>query len=110
VKFDIVMGKAFPLDDAGYTKITGLYKLQDGMAEFNREDDLLIFKYNGQLTEGLLYKGNNSFEGGLGYFKVKFEILAEGKVKAIITQGDWESGDMSKTTTMEGMKFLKYKG
>lgn len=109
VKFDVVMGKAFPLDDAGYKKITGIYKLKDGMAEFNREDDLLMLKFNGQLMEGLVYKGNNTFEGGLSYLKVKFEILADGNVKTIIATGDWESGDMSKTTSEEGMKFLKYK-
>jgi len=110
VKFDIVMGKAFPLDDVGYKKITGIYKLKDGMAEFNREDDLLMLKLNGQLMEGLLYKGNNTFEGGLSYLKVKFEILADGNVKSIITMREWDNADMTKATAteMEGMKFLKY--
>jgi catechol 1,2-dioxygenase len=41
-KFDVVMGKSFPLDDSGYNKITGLYQLNNGMAEFNRQDDLLF--------------------------------------------------------------------
>jgi len=108
VKFNIVMGKSFPLDDAGYRKITGIYKLKDGMAEFNKEDDLLMLKINGQLMEGLVYRGNNTFEGGLSYLKAKFEILADGNVKTIISTGDWDSGDMSKTTAMEGIKFLKY--
>jgi hypothetical protein len=65
-------------------------------------------KFNGQLSEALVYKGNNTFEGGLSYFKARFEIQADGNVKTIITMGDWDSGDMSKTTAMEGMKFLKY--
>ncbi len=108
VKFDITMGKAFPLDDAGYRKITGLYKLKDGLAEFVREDDLLFLKFNGQLSESLMYKGNNTFEGGLSYIIVKFEILADGNVKTIISMGDWESNDMSKRTSYEGLKFLKY--
>lgn len=108
VKFDITMGKAFPLDDAGYRKITGLYKLKDGLAEFIREDDLLFLKLNGQLSESLMYKGNNTFEGGLSYIIAKFEILADGNVKTIISMGDWESNDMSKRTSYEGLKFLKY--
>ncbi len=108
VKFDITMGKAFPLDDAGYRKITGLYKLKEGLAEFIREDDLLFLKLNGQLSESLMYKGNNTFEGGLSYIIAKFEILADGNVKTIISMGDWESNDMSKRTSYEGLKFLKY--
>ncbi len=109
VKFDVVMGKSFPLDDAGYRMITGLYQLKNGMAEFNREDDLLLMKYNGQLMEGLSYKGNNTFEGGIGYVQVKFDILADGGVKATITIKDWNVNmDTSKTTTEEGMKYLKY--
>ncbi len=108
VKFDVVMGKTFPLDDASYRKITGLYKLEKGFAEFNREDDLLFMKLNGHLSEGMVYKGNNTFEGGLGYMKASFEILADGSVKTIISRGDWQSGDMTKTTKQEGIKFLKY--
>ena len=44
VTFDVVMGKTSQLNDAGYKKITGLYKLENGMAEFIREDDLLFLK------------------------------------------------------------------
>ena len=109
VRFDVVMGKAQVLEDSAYRKITGLYKLKNGFAEFNREDDLLMMKYNGQLLEALTYKGNNSFEGGLGYVKVRFELLAEGGVKTVIEMGDWESGDFSKAVmTEEGLKYLKY--
>lgn len=109
VRFDVVMGKSFPLDDAGYRKITGLYQLKNGTAEFIREDDLLLMKYNGQLVEGLSYQGNNTFEGGIGYFRVKFEILSDGGVKAIITSKDWQVDIANaKTTTEEGMKYLKY--
>lgn len=109
VKFDVVMGKSFPLDDVGYRKITGLYQLKNGMAEFNQEDDLLLMKYNGQLMEGLSYIGNNSFEGGLGYVKVKFDVLADGGVKATIAFKEWDVNMANaKTTTEEGMKYLKY--
>jgi hypothetical protein len=106
VKFDVVMGKAFPLDDAGYKKITGLYKLNEGNVEFTRDGDLLMAKLNGQLIEALVYKGNNTF--GLSYVKAKFELLEKGDVKTTISMGNYDSGDLSSMTTMEGLKFLKY--
>jgi protocatechuate 3,4-dioxygenase beta subunit len=108
VRFDVVMGNTFQLNNEGYKKITGLYKLKDGMAEFIKEDDLLILKLNGQIMEGLVYKGNNSFEGGIGYNKVKFEIMANGDVKAKITMWDSWSEDQKFLELREGIKFLKY--
>ena len=109
VKFDVVMGKSFPLDDAGYNKITGLYKLNNGMAEFNRQDDLLFLKLNGQIMEGLVYKGDNSFEGGIGFNKVKFELLTNGDVKTLITMWDSWSEDDRFLEEYQGIKVLKYK-
>jgi protocatechuate 3,4-dioxygenase beta subunit len=108
VKFDVVMRKAFPLDDAGYRRITGLYALEKGNAEFVKDGDLLFVKLNGHLLEGLAYKGNNTFEGGLGQMKAKFELLANGETKATITFGDYDSANPSKIKTLEGTKFLKY--
>jgi len=107
VKFDIVMGKSYQLDDAGYKKITGLYQLNKGNAEFSREDDLLILKLNGQLMEGLIYKGNNTFEGGLNFNKARFEIVANGDVKTYITMWDMPS-DKRFLETYEGVKLMKY--
>lgn len=109
VIFDVVMGKSFPLDDAGYDKITGLYQLNDGMAEFNRQDDLLFLKLNGQIMEGLVYKGDNSFEGGIGFNKVKFELLPNGDVKTFITMWDSWSEDDRFLEEYQGIKVLKYK-
>ena len=107
VKFDVVMGNSFALNDAGYKKITGLYQLKNGMAEFIREDDLLLLKMNGQFMEGLVYKGNNSFEGGLGFNKASFELLANGDVKTKITM--WDMGaDQRFLEVHEGVKILKY--
>ena len=108
VKFDIVMGKTFALNDAGYKKITGLYQLKNGMAEFTREDDLLLLKLNGQFMEGLVYKGNNFFEGGLGFNKVKFEIMANGDVKTMVTMWDLGPADKRFLELHEGIKILKY--
>lgn len=108
VEFDIVMQESYPLDDAGYRKVTGLYQLENGMAEFIREDDLLIFKMNGQIQEGLVYKGNNFFAGGMGYNHVKFEMLTSGEVKAKITLWDSWSEDDKWLEVHEGTKVLKY--
>ena len=108
VKFDVVMGKTFKLNDQGYNKITGLYKLKNGMAEFTREDDLLFLKLNGQFMEGLMYKGNNSFEGGIGFNKVKFEIMTNGEVVAKITMWDHWTEDQKYLQTYEGIKTFKY--
>jgi protocatechuate 3,4-dioxygenase beta subunit len=99
VTFDVIMAQSIPLDDSVYSKISGLYDLDKGMVEFYREDDLLMMKRNGQISEGLVYKGNNSFEGALGWRKVKFELLPEGGTKATISQG---------SNTLEGTKVLKY--
>ena len=108
VRFDIVMGKTFQLNDAGYKKIIGLYKLQNGMAEFIREDNLLFLKMNGQFMEGLRYKGNNSFEGGNGFNKANFEIMSNGEVMTKITMWDHWTEDQKYLKVFEGTKAFKY--
>lgn len=108
VELNVVMGKSFQLNDAGYKKITGIYKLNKGMAEFLREDDLLILKLNGQIMEGLVYKGNNTFEGGIGFNKVKFDLMANGDVKTKIIMWDSWSSDQKFLEVHEGIKVLKY--
>jgi len=108
VKFDVVMGRTYPLSDEGYKAICGLYLLSDGRkVEFYREDDLLFWKMNGQIHEALMYKGNNSFEGGLGFRKVQFELQAHGETKVKISVNSTPD-DPSKLATAEGVKFLKY--
>lgn len=108
INFDIVMAKSFPLDDVSYKKITGLYQLENGMAEFLREDDLLIMKFNGQIQEAMVYTGNNSFSGGMGYNHAEFEVLPSGDVKAKITLWDSWSEDNKWLEKHEGIKVFKY--
>ena len=108
VKFDVRMGKSFLPDDASYKKITGIYKLKNGLAEFYKEDDLLFVKMNGQIMEGMLYKGNNSFEGGLHFNKAAFEILANGDVKTTLTMWAGWSAAQPGGEIFEGIKILKY--
>ena len=100
IVFNVIMRKEIPLDKKVYDKITGLYSIDDGSKiEFIQKDDLLFMKRNGQLTAGLTYKGNNSFEGGIGFPKVRFELLTKGGSKAVIT---------TQTKTHTGEKYLKY--
>lgn len=105
VQFDIVLKEAYVLDAAAFKKLEGLYQMSDkSMADFYRDGDELFVKLNGQIMEAMDYKGNNSFEGGLGQTKVQFELTANGGVKAIITYLD----DNNKPANVEGNKILKY--
>lgn len=100
VIFDVVMSKEFPLEKEVYNKITGLYGMDDdSKIEFIKNDDLLFLKRNGQLTASLKYIGNNTFEGGIGYPKVTFELLAKGETKAIIKL---------RNKSLSGQRYLKY--
>ncbi len=70
------------------------------------QDDQLFVKVNGQIMEAMDYKGNNSFEGGLGRVKATFEFPGNGAVKvkaSYMTEPD-------KYVTIEGDKMLKYPG
>ena len=109
VKFDIIMQETFPLDPEVFGKVTGLYRMDKGNVEFTQKDDLLFMKQNGQLVEALVYRGNNTFEGGLGYIKAKFELIPNGGAKVRISKGKYDDGNLESRQTMEGARFLKYK-
>ena len=108
VKFDVVMAETFPLDDAGYKKSPVYINLKNAMAKFIREDDLLFLKLDGQFMEGLRYKGSNSFEGGNGFNKAKFEIMSNGEVRTWITMWDHWTEDQRFLKQYEGVKAFKY--
>ncbi|MES2797417.1 MAG: catechol 1,2-dioxygenase [Bacteroidota bacterium] len=100
VTFNVVMSKEFPLDKEVYSKITGLYKMDNGsIVEFTKNDDLLFMKRNGQLFSSLKYTGNNSFEAGIGFPKVNFVLLEKGGSKVVV---------VNQNTTYNGEKYLKY--
>ena len=105
VVFNVIMSKNFPLDDQVYKKIEGLYRTDEKIAdserifEFHRTDDILFVKLKGQLVAGLKYVGDNTFEGGFGYPKVKFDLQQGGIVKASIEL---------RNITYVAEKFLKY--
>jgi protocatechuate 3,4-dioxygenase beta subunit len=102
IVFNIVMRKEIPLDKKAYDKLAGLYDMgENNFTEFIKSDDQLLMKQNGMLRASLSYIGNNTFEGGIGYPKASFEILAGGGVKVTI---------VNRTKTDNGIKFLKYSG
>ncbi len=108
VKFDVVMGKSFQLEEAACKKIIGLYQLEKGIAEFKKEDDLLLFKMNGQYMESMVYKGNNTFAGGLGFNTATFQLMANGDVKTRITLWDMGPDNQQYLEKHEGIKAFKY--
>jgi len=100
VTFDVVLSKEIPLDKEAYNKITGLYTMDSGnTVEFIKNDDLLFMKRNGQLIASLRYLGNNTFEAGIGFPKVVFELSGKGDTKVVVTTRD---------KTFTGVKYLKY--
>ena len=105
VLFDIVLDKSYPLEQAAFKKLTGLYQMEDrSNIEFTMEDDLLMVKVNGQFQEALVYKGNNHFEGGLSMIKADFNLLPDGNVEVSFSN-DFRDGDRNSVT---GKRFLKY--
>lgn len=105
VKFDIILKDEYVLEAAAFKKLTGLYEMSDKtMTEFYQQGDQLFVKINGQIMEAMDYKGNNSFEGGLGMVNTKFEFPKDGTVKVIVSYKDGSD----KTINIEGNKTLKY--
>ena len=105
VKFDVYLREEYVLEAAAFKKISGLYQMNDkSMVEFYKDGDQLFAKINGQIMEALDYKGNNSFEGGLGFVKSQFEILANGGIKVKVSY----LGDDKKWIEIDGTKTLKY--
>jgi len=101
VIFNVIMSKTIPVDEKVYDKIAGLYQVEENIIfEFTRNDDLLFMKQNGQLRASLKYIGSNTWEGGIGYPKANFELLADGSVKLVLQR--------TANKTYHGSKFLKY--
>jgi len=105
VNFDVVLKDEYLLDGVAYKKIAGLYEMNNKtLCDFYKDSDQLFVKINGQIMEAMDYKGNNSFEGGLGQTKVQFELLGDGGVKVKV---EYEE-DINKWVKLEGNKIIKY--
>jgi catechol 1,2-dioxygenase len=82
IRFDVTLQKEFLADAAVFTKLCGVYKMDDGsMMEFYKDGDLLFYRTNSQILGALEYKGNNTFAGGVNDTEAAFELLTEGGVK-----------------------------
>ena len=105
INFNVVLAKEFKPDDTVFAKLSGLYAMNDNsIIEFYREEDLLFMKWNGQIREGLWYKGNNVFYGGNDNNAI-FEILNNGAVKVKVHFNTV----LKKEFNLEGIKTFKYK-
>lgn len=107
VVFDIVMLKEFKPDDWVFKKLSGIYSMNDkSLMEFVRKGDLLFLKWNGQYREGLSYKGNNEFAGGINNrTTAKFELGTNSQVSVKV---NFYRQAYDKDVALEGMKKFKY--
>lgn len=107
VQFDIVMAKEFKPDDSVFEKLIGVYKMNDkSVMEFYRKGDLLFLKWNGQIREGLSYKGNNTFAGGIrDITSANFQLQTNNAVKVNVHLKTITEGEID----LEGIKTFKYK-
>jgi catechol 1,2-dioxygenase len=112
ISFDIIMKKEFKPDKAVFEKICGVYTMNDNsMMEFYRDGDLLFMKWNGQIREGLWYKGINEFSGGIDNRTAKFDLQPDGKVKVAVRfiTAVKKGSKEYKESNLEGIKTFKYK-
>ena len=107
IHFDIVMTKEFKPDTSVFEKLSGVYEMNDKSAmEFYRKGDLLFIKWNSQIREGLSYKGNNTFLGGVDNLTTaNFQLQANNDVKVKIHLKTINRGEFY----LEGIKTFKYR-
>lgn len=106
VQFDIVMAKEFKPDDSVFEKLSGVYKMSDkSVMEFFRKEDFLFLKWNSQIREGLSYKGNNIFSGGVqNITTANFQLLPNNNIKVKVHFKTITAGEID----LEGTKAFKY--
>lgn len=106
IRFDIVMAKEFKPDNTVFEKLVGVYKMNDqSVMEFYKKNELLFMKWNGQIWEGLSYKGNNTFSGGTeNSTTASFQLLANSEVKVKVHHSSIVRGEMD----LEGNRVFNY--
>jgi hypothetical protein len=105
--FNVVLAKEYKPDQSVFKKLSGIYKMNDkSLMEFYKDGDLLFMKWGGQIREGLSYKGNNEFAGGVNNLTtVKFELLTGNEVKVKV---HYFAAGAKKEYNLEGFKAFKY--
>ena len=107
VLFDIVMQEYYPLSSEGFNRLEGLYQIEKGIVEFYRENHLLMMKINGQIMEGMAYKGNNLFQAANGVNQAEFKVAENGNVDVLIKMWNYPHRE-KEPIAFEGTKFMKY--
>ncbi|MBC5814906.1 MAG: hypothetical protein GIW97_00050 [Candidatus Eremiobacteraeota bacterium] len=82
LKFDVVMSNEVKPEAGLYERLAGTYSMSDkSLIEFYPKDDLFFLKWNGQIREGVSYRGNYEFSGGVdNRTTAKFELLDNDRV------------------------------
>ncbi|MGZ5190953.1 MAG: hypothetical protein ACXWCZ_08010, partial [Flavisolibacter sp.] len=85
----------------------GIYSMNDkSLMEFYKKGDLLFLKWNGQIREGLSYKGNNEFAGNVNNrTTAKFEF---GINNQVFVKVNFYRLAYDKDVALEGIKSFKY--
>ena len=74
--------------------------------EFYKKGDLLFLQWNGQIREGLSYKGNNEFAGSVNNrTTAKFELGVDNKVSVKV---NFYRQAYNKDVALEGIKAFNY--
>jgi catechol 1,2-dioxygenase len=82
IRFDVVLRKEHLPGDTLFHKVSGIYQMNDqSMMEFYREGNLLFYKINNQIWDGLSYAGNTRFTGGVNDTEATFELLPQGQAR-----------------------------
>ncbi len=106
IGFDIYMQKEFPLDEAAYDKITGVYRMDDHTtARLFHRGDLLYMETDEMIDEAYMYKGGNQFRSG-AEDPLQFEFSADGKTRLTGTYTDLAN----QISRFSGVRIAKYDG
>lgn len=102
--FDVFLGKEVKPSDNFFSDICGLYETKNGNIEFERLEDLLLVKVNGQIIASCRYKGGNQFIGSAASEEVLVEFIKEqDKPMKVQTASVIDPKNVS-----EGVKIMKY--
>ena len=103
--FNIIMSEPYTDKTFDYEKIVGLYRMDNkSTMEFFRSGDTLFWKWNGQILDGLVHKGNNEFVSGLNNVNAKFDISGrEAKLEFY-----FKHPLTAIETKLQGSRYLRY--
>lgn len=106
VQFDVFMAKEFIPSNHVFETLTCIYEMNDhSVIEFYRKGDLLLMKRNSQIREGLSYRGDNTFAGGItNHTTAKYQLLKDGEVQVNVHLKTINKGEFE----LSGVKAFKH--